>query len=904
MEQRRAAAPEPGPVRVVAGAGTGKTTVIAERFRRLVESGVPPESILVMTFTEKAAAEMRQRIAATVGEGRALAVGTFHALALGWLRDESGRLGLPAGFGILRGPDRWISLRELMWELGDPALVAQERPDDLVRPLLELQERLKQELVPAGRLAAWAESDPEPQRRELLAAAARLFSAHARLCRREKVLDFDDLLVHLVRLLEEHPEVRERYAARFSWLMVDEYQDTNLAQERVVELLAGPGGNVCVVGDDDQSIYRFRGASRASLERFLASFPGALTRTLGRNRRSSRRIVAAAASLISHNPDRVAKPLAADARLPAGPKVEVWRCASGEQEAAAVAAAVAALVGAGTPADQVAVLGRTHALLRPVAEALTRLGLPHRQRGAQGLLRRSEVRDVIAYLRLLHDPADLLALCRLLSRPPLRLDPEEVLGRLRESQQDPVAALERWQPTRAWARLLRQLFPLAPVCGVQDLLFEVLERTRYLDVHAVGPAGAEVAANISRFGELVHDYCERRRDHSLGRFLEYLDLVLLSGEDEELGSVEDDPAAVQLMTIHQAKGLEFEAVFVPGLVEGRLPQRHRRQALSLPAQLVEPAARGRRDHEAEERRLCYVAMTRARRRLVLSWAERYQGNRVWKPSRFLSELGTGVLERDLTADCPGPAEHAPPKLKEEAVTLSYSAIATYLECPRQHWYRHRLRLPARATVESSFGTVMHLTLMRAGRLRQQGLALELETLEALLGKAWAEVPLPDERRRPVLEALGRRLLRSLWEAGWLEPAPALVEAPFEVVLDGWSLRGVIDRVDRVEGGWRIVDYKTGNSQPKSRLRRDLQLALYALGARLGLGLEGARLELEFAYLRDGRRVLLEATADLLETAKKVGSQVAEGIGAGNFPPRPERRRCTLCAYRLACDAAL
>ena len=434
VEQVEASRQLEGPVRLVAGAGTGKTAVIAERFRRLVEAGEQPASILVMTFTERAAAEMRQRITEEIGGLEPPHVGTFHSLALRWLREEAAAAGLHPGFGILSGPDRWILLRELMWELGEPALIGGERPDDLVGPLLKLQERLKQELVPLTRLAAWAGRVEDEERRALLRAAARLFGAHAARCRQERLLDFDDLLVRIVGLFEAQPQVRQRYASRFPWIMVDEYQDTNLAQERIVELLAGPGGNVCVVGDDDQSIYRFRGASRASMERFLDWFPQAETRSLGCNRRSAASVVSAARRLIEQNPDRLPKPLDADPELGAGAPVEIWRFRQGEEEAAAIARSAAELVASGVRPGEIAVLVRTHALARPVAEGLAAAGLPFRHWAAQGLFQRPEIRDILAYLRLLRDPSDLLALARLLVRPPLHANLESVLRTWREGR--------------------------------------------------------------------------------------------------------------------------------------------------------------------------------------------------------------------------------------------------------------------------------------------------------------------------------------------------------------------------------------------------------------------------------------------------------------------------------------
>ncbi len=256
--QRGAAALSLTPVRVIAGAGTGKTAVIAERFRRLVASGVDPSSI---------------------------------------------------GFRIVSGAERWILARELMWELGDAALVGDERPDDLVAPALQMLERLKQELVPLRRLDEWADSADDPERAALMHACVRLFRAYELECRKRSLLDFDDLLERSVAMLSSDPRLAEAYRRRFPHVLVDEYQDLNLAQERLVELVSF-GGAPFIVGDDDQSIYRFRGASRASLERFLDRFPNARSVALGKNQRSSARIVAAAAALIGNNSERLAKRIA------------------------------------------------------------------------------------------------------------------------------------------------------------------------------------------------------------------------------------------------------------------------------------------------------------------------------------------------------------------------------------------------------------------------------------------------------------------------------------------------------------------------------------------------------------------------------------------------------------------
>lgn len=915
-EQAQAVAELRGPVRVVAGAGTGKTAVIAERFLGLVRSGVSPSSILVMTFTDRAAGEMRSRIEAGLeshfGE---LWIGTFHSVAQALLREEGWRIGVPPSFRVLAGADRWILMRELLWELGHPALVGVERPDDLVNPLLRLLERLKQELIPVGRLAEWAAGCPDREVGEQMLGAVALFQSYRRRCEAERLLDFDDLIARLVSLLQSRPAAAEVLVKRFTSVLVDEYQDSNLAQVRMVELL-GASGDVCVVGDDDQSIYRFRGASLASMERFARSFPGLRTNHLGENRRSSGAIVATASALIEHNPDRLAK-LLTSARG-RGAAVRVSHCRTGLDEALHIASAIGALRSQGWPLSEIALLVRTNALAQPVVNALRSASIPHQLWGGRGFYRRPEVLDVIAYLRLLKNPSDELALSRVATGFATGLDPAEVLSRLamgRSEDDPPLKLLETLPAAGELVGTIRRLLGLSARLGIDELFFELMASTRYLEISSYQTEAdrSQVAANLAKFADLIERFRESARDQSLAAFLNYLELVLLSEADEDMARADEVAAAVQVMTIHQAKGLEFGAVFVPAVVEGRLPQPHRGDRFRVPVELAGEIA-GREDQVAEERRLLYVAMTRARDRLELSWADRYEGSRLWRRSRFIDELGSSAdVEFAEVAQLGG--EPVPPPAAATAaarselagvrpVRLSYTGISTYRECPRQFEFRYRYRLPVPDSPEAEFGTIIHAVLLEAGRLRQASSVVSEEALKPIYEGAWRSLPFSDRRRLPAMKAMGwEQLRRFLAQDGFAEP-PAMLEQSFSCQFDGWLLQGVIDRVDRAAqgGGWRLVDYKTGDPVPASRLRRDLQLSLYALGARRALGVDA--LELEIVYLKTGARVVLPAEPDLLEAAQVAAAATANSIAEGNFEPRPERRRCALCAYRLACSAAL
>ena len=920
-DQRAAAVIGGGPIRVVAGAGTGKTAVIAERFRRLIAAGVSPGSILVMTFTERAAAEMRQRIEGLIDDV-APAVGTFHSVALGWLRADGRVVGVPPSFQILTGADRWILTRELMWQLGDSVFTGDERPDDLVAPALQMLERMKQELVPIGRLASWATSSagraagsaqgadsdqggpPHAERAELMRACVRLFRAYEKECRRRRLLDFEDLLVLCVRMLDEHLSLLGKYTARFPHVLVDEYQDLNLAQERLVELVASRS-QPFVVGDDDQSIYRFRGASRASLERFHALFPAAKTITIGRNHRSSRRIVSAASALIANNKDRLDKQLLSAAP---GPPVELWLCTDGETEASAIASQAALLIERGTSLRDIAVLCRTNAIARPIAAALAAKRLPHVVIGGHGFHDRKEIRDVIALMRVLNDPADVVAIARAMTRPPANLDPAGALGALRTRRDmAPLEAMKSLAPARSFALLLESLATDASRLDVRDLFFELMNRTRYLEVIGAtleASEAARVTANVSRFAEMIAEFCEASDDRSIAAYMRYLDLVLLSGEDEEPAPVETADDAIHVMTIHQSKGLEFEAVFVPGLVEGRLPQSGRSPRFELPPAVLEPLVRGREDVVAEERRLLYVAMTRAKQHLYLTRASHYDGGRRWRDSRFLEEVRAAgkrtVCDSTFETVLPKPLSPTLSPDGEREIVLSYSAIAAYRDCPRQYWYRQEQRLPVVQSAEAVHGVILHEVLRQAGEARKKGEQVTARMLESFHEEAWKGQKFPDPRRAATFQRLGAAQLEAYRKKGGFDAPPEFLEHAFSAAVDGWTLRGIIDRIDRTETGWRIVDYKSG--RPLTRRRRDTQVALYALGATTALRLDP--IELEVVYLASGESVKVDKVSALVAEATTQAAEVAEGVKAGRFEARPERRRCRLCPYRLACADAL
>lgn len=618
-EQREAVTTLDGPVLVLAGAGTGKTRVITYRVAYLLAQGVPAEAVLAVTFTNKAAEEMKQRIGQLVRGCRTPWVGTFHSFAAWLLRQDGPRIGIPREFAIYDEEDQLRLLRRALEESG------QGQARWPLRELREVISRAKNRGWDAPQLAEQATD-------ELTRAAARLLPVYQALLARASALDFDDLLLRAVELLRTQTAVRERWARRFRYLLVDEYQDINALQRELTLLLASQHRNVCVVGDEDQAIYSWRGADPGLFLRFQQDFPEARLIRLERNYRSTPIILEAANAVIAHNLARLGKTLRAE--QPGGVPLSLYTAADPQQEAAFVVQALAQRLAA-EPEARLAVLYRTGFQSRLFEEGCQRARLRYRVLGGFSFYRRAEIKDLLAYLRLVLHPEDDAALERVLNVPPRGIG-EVTLERLRHlasQQRRPLweVLVEQAQQRAALAsfrQLIEELRAARQQLAPAALLERIVDRTGYLRwLEQRASAQPEDEDRLANVRELL---AALEAAQQQGEPLEsFLDRVALVSDADAF----DPSVPVTLMTLHSAKGLEFDHVFLVGLEEGLLP--HARAAQT--AEGIE-----------EERRLLYVGMTRARRSLTLSWAMRRHGREAGgffptTPSRFLVEIPARLL---------------------------------------------------------------------------------------------------------------------------------------------------------------------------------------------------------------------------------------------------------------------
>ncbi len=656
--QRAAVLHTDGPLLILAGAGSGKTRVITYRIAHLIASqGVHPAQILAVTFTNKAAGEMKDRVERLLGPtGRGVWVSTFHSACVRILRTHAGRLSYPNEFVIYDSGDQGTLIRECARALGINEDVY--KPKAISRRISDLKNALTTPEAFRSDAQAFGMDD----------AVARTYLLYQDRLRASGAWDFDDLLMQTVRLFERAPEVLAGYHRQFRYLLVDEYQDTNFAQYRLVRLLAGERANLCVVGDDDQSIYAFRGADVRNILEFEKDFPNAVIVTLEQNYRSTQAILDAASAVVERNPSRKRKRLWTD-RL-GGEKLTVARLSDDVAEAEYLCRALREHLRAGRVYRDFAVLYRTNAQSRALEERLRNEAIPYVIVGGLRFYERKEIKDVVAYLRVLANPADAVSLKRIINVPTRGIGATAVeridayatdaglpwSDALRKITGDPdrlVAASRR--ALDRFLALLDGLRETARNASLPVLLTAVLERTRYIE-SLREEFGAEAESRIENIQELfsaVEEFEERRAGeagdepvgsttgefapdtpHRSSALSAFLDQVALVSDTDALTSAD---GAVPLMTLHSAKGLEFPVVFIVGAEEGLFPH-----------------ARALQDPEAmeEERRLCYVGMTRAKERLYLTYTglRRLYGSVQFNaPSRFVDEI-PGELKREIGMD--------------------------------------------------------------------------------------------------------------------------------------------------------------------------------------------------------------------------------------------------------------
>ena len=623
-----------GPLLILAGAGSGKTRVITHRIAHLIHNlGVSPLNILAVTFTNKASREMAERVRRLLHGGDVPLIATFHAACGRILRREIHQLGYQSSFAIYDDRDSERLLKDVLQELDlddkrfPPKAIAARIDDYKNRGLFP------------GDIDSVATGDIYNTK------VVQIYAAYQDRLKKCNALDFGDMMIQTVKLLADFPEVRRRYQERFQWIMVDEYQDTNPVQYRLIQLLAGERKNLCVVGDDDQSIYSWRGADIRNILEFEKDYPGVKVIRLEQNYRSSATILKAASAVVSHNIGRKGKTLWTE--NPDGEKIQYRRVESDREEARFVSREITRLRTRGMPMEEMAVFYRTNAQSRLVEDALVSEALPYHIVGGVRFYARMEVKDILAYLRVLDNPADEVSLKRIINVPARGIGTATIdrissqaassgtsfFATMQEAEAGALLGNGPRGKVMAFSAMLKRFRELTTELNLAELCQAVMSESGYLARlrDSRDEEDAERLENLEQLEAAIGEFSEKNPGAGLSEFLEQVSLV----SDLEQG--EQGKPSVTLMTLHAAKGLEFRAVFMIGLEERLFP--HVRALDDL-------------DGMEEERRLCYVGMTRARERLYLLNARRRylfgqeQNN---QPSRFLRNIPAELLDEEQEA---------------------------------------------------------------------------------------------------------------------------------------------------------------------------------------------------------------------------------------------------------------
>jgi DNA helicase-2/ATP-dependent DNA helicase PcrA len=951
-EQREAVTHGEGPLLVIAGAGTGKTQVITRRIAWLITTKrARPEQILALTFTDKAAAEMESRVDVLVPYGFVGAtISTFHAFCDRLVRDHAVELGLTSQLRVETPAEILVFLRERIMELPLRRYRPLGNPDAHLEALVSVFDRARDDdvspedyLVFAERLAAEAGNDPERRdRADAELEKARAYGVYQRLLHEHGRVDFGAQIGLALRLLRERAHVRRVLQETYRFILIDEFQDTNHVQFELVKLLAGPRPNLTVVGDDDQSIYRFRGAKVENLLGFRDAFPGGRIVVLKRNYRSGQRILDLSHRLIRFNdPDRLEARAGFDKRLVAERGIEAVidhrAFATASDEAEAVADDIAETIARGDrPAGDIAVLARSHTSLDPFALALRSRGVRFRRVGTRGLYTRPEVLLCLNVLRVIASPDDAASAYMALADPSFGADPVDLarLGAKAKRTHRPLLELAA-EAARSggltetsreaigrFVELHRRLCASAARRPTSEVLYELVTESGLLGRLTAdeSPEAIEQVQNLNKLFRIVSRVGPLLKHDRVDAFVEHLDLLIEMGDDPTAAVVEQDDDAVSLLTAHNAKGLEFGVVTMVQLVEGRFPGRWQGDAMPFPDELRHGAAPGRDDHLREERRLFYVGMTRARDRLVLTHAADYGGERTSKTSRFVIEaLG---LPSPPKAAAPKSAlqsieryapaiESAPPELhpmpEDQPLVVSHGQIDDVLTCPLKYRYAHVAQVPLGTDPQAMYGIAVHHAIRVYHQHRMRGHPITIEDVLSAFEGAWSSEGFYSREHEELRLEEGRETLRRFVAREDASPrTPLAIEREFKFKLTRNDLVvGRWDRIDERAEGIALVDYKTSEIESAAKADEDArdslrngQLGLYALAYYETTRTMPALVELQFvgAGITGSGRV----KPDHLDRARERALAGVKAIRSADYRPTPDRWTCERCPYSRFC----
>lgn len=989
-EQLKALKHQGGPLLVVAGAGTGKTTLIIERLAYLIlEKEISGEDILIMTFTEKATSEMVERADKILPYGYFdLWINTFHGFCERILRQHAVDIGLNSDFKIISETEQWLLLQKNLDNLALDYYSPLGQPNRFIHDLLKHFSRLKDENISSVEYLSYVEkleagSDDKLSVRSKKGAKkivkelnleteaealdvvrlrelAEAYHAYNQLLLDHNYLDFGDLINYTLKLFKERPNILKVYREKFKEIMVDEFQDTNWAQYELVKLLSAPKNNLCVVGDDDQSIYKFRGASISNILQFKDDYPEAKEVILTKNYRSEQEILDRAYEFIqNNNPNRLESRLKIEKKLSSHktglgllkPAVKAINFAVEEEEVAFVAEEIKRLMQEDNEASwqDFVVLVRANEAADKFVKEFVRQGIPNLFYSLKGLYYKPIIIDCLSYFKLLDNYHESRALFRVLNMEAFKVPYQDLVTLTKFAKKKVWSLYETLKQVNAVPNLeaesVKNINFLVDLIEKHSPLIKS-EKPSQLFLRFVYDAGIlknldrdkdqEQFSYLNQFYKKIKKVEEAEPDLRLKDFVFVMDMELEAGETGSLHLEFDDAEVVKIMTVHSAKGLEFKYVFLVNLVDKRFPTIKRGESIPLPeALLKEKVPENKNAHLEEERRLFYVALTRAKDGLYLLSSRDCGLKTEKKPSIFISETGLESLRlergeedlrllKDLKALEEGKLEGEKTILiKELPSYFSFSQLAAYETCPLQYKFAYILNVPTPPDKQVFiYGSLVHNVLyefllplaegdnrLQTSLFREKKLDEKLLSEERLLSiykDSWQADGYDSKKDREAYYQRGldeiKAFRKNLLELGL--PRILFLEKKFSFKFGGEVIKGAIDRVDRLpDGTLEVIDYKTGESKKtKSELKfkNRAQLILYKLFLEDYLKIKVSKLS--FYYLKDNIKLTLEPDEKEIEKAKAHFLEQMENIKTLNFPPKPEERNCHNCDFSSICES--
>lgn len=946
-----------GPLLIIAGAGTGKTTVITERVKHIITQKLAtPEQILCLTFTEKAAREMETRIDEALPYGYSqLWVTTFHSFCDRILRDEALHIGLDPSYKLLTDTDIITLIQRNFFQFELNYYRPLGNPQKFIFGILQHISRLNDEDITPEQYLDWVTTQPDDLEKTRFQELANFYQQYETLKVKNSFMDFANLISQTLRLFRTRPNILSTYQKKFKYILVDEFQDTNFAQNQLVNLLAGDDQNLTVVADDDQAIYRWRGAAVSNVIQFKTTYPKTKLIVLTQNYRSTQEILDRSYDLIQHNnPDRlevtekINKHLTATRKVK-GAKVEFLHYNKVDAEAEGVAKKIQDLI-ATNPAlthKDIAILVRANAHAEPFVRALARQDIPHQFLGPSKLFHQPEIKDLIAYLQILENFSNNTSVFRVLSMPYFNLparDLSAISNFAKKSGTDlfeaceilvgllprpntaaivPQISQDAMDTLTQIVQITRNHLSLITTHTAAQILYDFLQQTGIFKaiIDYKAPFEHDKAQNIIKFFDKIKSYETIHPEAFVPQINQWLILASEMGESPLAGEPDwSGENAVNILTLHSAKGLEFPVVFLVNLVSQRFPSTARREQIPIPDALIKEVLPSGDFHLQEERRLMYVGITRARDQLFLTASDYYgDAKRAKKLSPFISEtIGEqATVTKQSTQDAQLSLldyQNTQKTTIRRVVNpsfqidyLSYSQIQTFIDCPLHYKLKYLLKIPTPPSAASSFGTTIHAALKEF--YMQKGRCNILDIYK----KLWTSDGYENKDHAAKYFAKGERYLTEYVEHEY-DPKINTVklEEPFTapvITTDKkrfMKIGGKIDRVDLHEDGTiEIMDYKT-SEKPMEQKDADtaLQLSFYSLAASTlktePFGLTPEKIKLTLYYFEGRKKVSTVRTMDQLEAAKNEIFEYADAITSSEFKCSGSIL-CKMCDFKMLCD---